>query len=1628
MSALDSATTSTPSSRKEESPVAATSPIPSPARFASNFNGGRLSLVSVNQRSYDSGACKVGQPVFLTPAGNPNTVTTASTSTETSSAASGDDTAAAHQKENVRAAALRTSPASPRTPRAANSATASAAHACIRAADKSEEILNSPPAVPVTATRRLVQSDPAALRAEDPAAAAVAQVDEHLKESPNHLSEAERPLRTPRGALVNTTLVLSPRRPVAAATNVTRKDEVEKSTFEQRGTRLKTSALQAAAPTASGAAAQLANRGCEATGQEGGRTTPDSIARPAATRKAADPAEETLTAALVNAASAASASHSSLLSASEQPKSPHAAPALSARQRTTAVSAARVSSSSLPPSPSLSSGELNGTSQTADGADAVNAKDAKIRDGDEGNVAVAPEEPKRTSPAALATPRGTSMASRVEEIRARLAASRQHSAASAQATTSRSSAESVATLDTANNTHRNEVAAAEKINAFAAAASAEAASMIKELKQTLKDKEKEVSMLTRDKVKAEQLLEKAIRKSDDLQTKWEAEKTAFATFKKETIASKLEARKELHQAQATARAAQAAQEHLQRELEKLKEKLAAANVQASSRVTSASATPVATPRGAPLSVNGSLVAGDAGDAAVRSKLAGLEKEKETLKARVKALTQEAAAATAVAVAAAVAKAEQQNAGAQRAAEAEVEKLRREFADLAETVTQRDAALTSKDADIQKLAAEVEFAKQELAEKERQRQQDMLHKKEEEEKQDALRKHERADASTSTTDDFSQGTTAATSPDPRELTPQPSLPSSSSPPRSPRQVVTFELSVKEATAHLQEELTATQCQVGAYKRMQEHADRRVEQLEAELQSMQSRARDAVEALQKKIREEKDRLAVCTVNSDATALEATKKELEKVRQECAKLKQTVQERGEETAALTSALEEAEDERDVFERQLRDLQQEHRQIEGAARSATEKVRATMAAELKELQGLLDVTRHELSSAEDASHQKDVKLQELQAEVEGLRTRCSELEQQRHADENEGKQKQEALEKAAEASTTKQVDHYKRKVKSLTKKLAEAEKELQVLGEDYTRVCGERDAAVLRYRTEDKVVTEQPRFIECERQHSEQQKANLSFHSDGVTAAGVARDLSDALLSANRAVPSRLHRDDPSTPASARPLHSSSTAPLSITAALAEERQARAQLQQEVSALQTKVAAMERVASSSPIMHSMVADSVDSFPSVENADFLSWPLQQQQQQHRRGTSKAPPRARSPQTTHALDLRFFDPTRSEAFAPAAEAAAEARAATQTHSQAVVPRCSTSQSATVARVSPRRTQALATLSPQKSGCSIARGSTAAADGGMKEAALDATYADAPLPPVYSPAHPEDSSTSSTAGAAAYRGPDLLFSTTAGSLLVSKRGRQVHRPMVVASRSLPCSGTDTNDGTGKEKAKGDNETETDVVACCAALASMSHSIYASRMNAAGLYHLQHRYRFVLRVLTDSDVGEVLVGFADRYVPLESFGAKRNALRYKGCYYVSLQGGRLYAPSQSIRGEPYGGWEAAAATAAARRWQKAREGHRWEVEDDSAGRLAAPADPRFCLSSSSPSQRAASGAAPAELVARVGDEVACVLRLDERSISVEWNGVDCGVAFTGVSLTPSLYPCVEVNGDGCTVELL
>ncbi|KPI87239.1 hypothetical protein ABL78_3676 [Leptomonas seymouri] len=1475
----------------------------------------RLAPESVNQPTSKGGQSRVGLRALAPSATNSDADVTASALQQTS-AAFGEDLALAKEnaslptadrKEGAAPCARGTRIALPHTPRLFKAASPETAAVGppqdgVSASTKAEETFDSPPVVSVTMTRRLAN-------VKDP-------VEEKPAEPPRVVLPEANPPRPLRSTSTGAGPLCSPRRRAIAATDMERDDSADDTAVPPR-----------AFPPASATMQPLKVE-----------VPTDNEGDPRVLETTAGPSSEQIKAhgASARTPSADKLVKSSLSSVPSARCSPRTTPPLSPRQQVTNTGVAARTVRPALHSTSLASVELGAEASASIVTDAA----AAAAEGDEKlGVCSTPapsEEPKEPSPAPLATPRGAGTASRIDEIRARLAASRQQSMASRQLTP-RSSVGSVAAAG---------AASASKDDA----AAVEAASTIKALRQTLKDKDKEVALLAKDKARVEQLLAKATKRSEDLQGKSESAEKAFAAFKKEAAALRLETQKELRQAQSAARAAQAAQEKLRKELDKQKEKLDATL----SRASSATATPVATPRGLPQPANGFLAA-DTGDVALRLKLTQVEKENKTLKESVETLKRELAAATAAAVDTAVKEAEKQQASLQEASREEAEKLKSEVARLEEVLAERDATLKSEGEEVQKLKAEVRQANAEKEKMELQWQKQQLAEEE------RRLGHKRVDASTLAVDLAGSYTPPL---EPREEGLQPL--SSSLSPRTPRQVVTFELSAREATAHLQEELTATQGQVSAYKRMQEHADRHIEQLEAKLESMQKRAWDAVEALQRRIKSENERRDATT--SDAIALDAVKKELAAVRSSYNTLKQESQENSAESARLRAALEEAGSERDVYERQLRDLQQEHKESKLEATAAMQRLEAKMSAELKVAQGLLDATGSELHATREALQQRAAVVEELQAQVEALRGRCSE-EKTRQASETE-----EAPGTAAADLATKQMERYKRKSRTLAKRLADVERELQVLGDEYTRVCGERDAAVLRYRTDES--KGHALTTERERQPSVKASVDLSLHSDGMLSDYVSRSLTDALLSANRPAPTRLTADS---------LAAAVTAVASpVTAALAEEQRARAHLEKEVASLQAKVAEMEHPAS--PIMNALGTDWAEPLPSVESSGFM---MLLPTQQHTRGTSSAPARARSPQTTHALDLRFFDPTTSEAAMPDPG---------KSVAGVIVRGSAASLSAAASQLSPHRSQAFETRSPRRASQSVSIMT--------KGAALDAIYAELPLPPVYPSARAD-----STDAAAAYTSTaachlDLLFSTTAGALLVSKRGRHVHRPLV-ATRSLPRSSGGGGQATGDEGARD---------ACCAALTSMSHAIYTSRMSAEGLFHLKYRYRFVVRVLADCDGGELMMGFADRYVPLESFGAKRNALRYKGCYYLNLQDGGLFAPSQGVNGKTYTGWGSAAETAAERRWQK-YGGLAKSMECSFSG-------PSLPLRSS----LARHSIAPPEFVARAGDEIACVLSIDERSISYEWNGVDCGVAFRGVSLSPSLYPCVEVNFSGGTVELL
>ncbi|CAD2213871.1 hypothetical protein ADEAN_000131400 [Angomonas deanei] len=113
--------------------------------------------------------------------------------------------------------------------------------------------------------------------------------------------------------------------------------------------------------------------------------------------------------------------------------------------------------------------------------------------------------------------------------------------------------------------------------------------------------------------------------------------------------------------------------------------------------------------------------------------------------------------------------------------------------------------------------------------------------------------------------------------------------------------------------------------------------------------------------------------------------------------------------------------------------------------------------------------------------------------------------------------------------------------------------------------------------------------------------------------------------------------------------------------------------------------------------------------------------------------------------------------------------------------------------------------------------------------------------------------------------------DLLFNSSAGRVVVSCYGRRLQRLVFAHGQPEELS--------------------------CSALGSLSHTIYAARHRGKADGHV---YAFSLRVGPYD--GDLLIGFADRYLPMESFGEQRNSRHYKSgqLYYIQLADGSLVVP--------------------------------------------------------------------------------------------------------------------------------
>ncbi|KAG5471355.1 hypothetical protein LSCM1_01439 [Leishmania martiniquensis] len=1126
-------------------------------------------------------------------------------------------------------------------------------------------------------------------------------------------------------------------------------------------------------------------------------------------------------------------------------------------------------------------------------------------------------------------------------------------------------------------------------SADAKSADAAAVRELRELRQALRDKERDVARLERDAEKAKQSAAKAQKKNEELQGRLEHEKSAFAAHKKDTLAQKHELQRELRHAQASLRSAEQVQDKLQRDLDKQREKLATAP----SHTASSSATPAMTPRPvAPPSVSP--------DATLQAKVSSLANEREVMRDRIQGLEEQLSVAAAAVTLAKTAEEQRSTAAAAASEAAETAAaLKEEVLNLRRQLASQDAAVC--DARGRKGALGKESAPVEA--------------------------RERADGRPARTDGAAATLqTAATSGKGESEGRSMSV-------LSLRQAVPPEAPSKEAMAHLQEELTAAQKQVGAYKRMLEYAERHAEQQQAELAAAQRRAEALEEEVAKKTASRSSSTSPSTTATTAILRDTIadlRKKLASVTAECGELRRCVQERTEEATTLQSALQEAEDERDAKTRRLRDLQTR-------AAKAKENAASTLAVEKVELSDALTKAKAELRSVKaelqaalDSARVQQEVVNALRSQVGEEQKRCSDMEEAKQA-----AQKEAAVAAAAAEASKQEAAGHKRKARQLARKLNEALRELAVLGEEYERVCEERRKMLSRPIAQEKAAGGTGEVLGG-RSATRSERSTTTGGTEAVVRAvspvqakrtdSVSRNLSDALLSAHRLAA----------------VTRTTSAALALATPDAEGR-AREPLELDVLSLYSKVSAIDYFEPSPPswaerggaaavaaAVAGAAAGAVAGAAAAVAADASSANLllegtHDRQGDHRKPlrmslalqqrptTSSAPGRARSPQAAHALDTRYFDPTvLTCSRSPQRNDGADSIAV---HSHVGLPQrrpesqqrgCSLSSQAL--RRSPRSQSKGSAPSPCRglSPRSVASSASATALRGYRGDSIASPaemFSELPAASVYY-------STSNTGyrdkGAGQRAAVELRFSSTAGRLLLSKRGRCVQR--------LVC----------PTAVRG--EANLDV--CCTAIGSVSHTIYASHMSAKGYHHLKHTFRFIIRILSDwesCDGGDILMGFADRYVPMETFGAKRNALHYSGCYYLSLRNGRLFCPAQDIVDTRYRGWSAAAAGAAERRRGGVAEPRRDGGVSLSGAHDAEEPTAEVRASSSPEGRRALSRR---QRVARAGDEIACTLHIDERAIRYSWNGVDCGVAFTDVSLSPSLYPCVEVNASGGAVELL
>ncbi|KAG5497599.1 hypothetical protein JKF63_03864 [Porcisia hertigi] len=1051
------------------------------------------------------------------------------------------------------------------------------------------------------------------------------------------------------------------------------------------------------------------------------------------------------------------------------------------------------------------------------------------------------------------------------------------------------------------------------------------AAEVRELGRALKEKEREIARLTRSVDKANESSAKAQEKAGELQGKLNSEKSLFSAHKKSALAEKQELQKELRQAQSALRSAEQAQDKLQRELDKQREKLAAASSRSSSTTTAPYLTSVSAGTSSVLA-----------EAKLQAKVLSLENETKSMRNTIQQLEEQLAAATPIAGPAQSAEDRQDTAAARGSAET-IETLRNEVVSLRRLLSSHDATCRGYQEKIDNLVKENEALKA---------------------RGNAWRNPARDDGTSSTPRSTSASGVAESegrSPSTRSLC----------------QAGTAEVPVKRDTAHEREEMRVIQAQLGSYRRMNARAERSIKQLEEELTACRHRAEVAEEQAAKMTSCSADSSASVAVATNALrdVIDSLKLQLSAVTGECDDLRQCLQERSEEATTLHLALQEAEEERDALMQQTLDLQSRVAEAEKNAVTALAVSKAEFGAALEKSHADLLAVKSELQAAADAAQRHQDAADSLGSELVEEQERSARLEEERQAAQAEA-----AGQMAAAEESKRQVDRLKVQCRGLRLKLADATAELAVLQQKCAHISQECDGALSQSSTkrnttaesDKKMFPHQPTSAGRHTTTEDNNRVNHPvFSSEAKQGDGVSRNLSDALLSANRRTPAK---------------GTNSTPPPTVE-----------QKHEPQAGDRHKLDALSRYSEVPAIIDPFLRDSQQR---------LQLPLEllgRFGDSCSPGRGRSPGRARSPGAAHVLNNRYFDPTMFSgregqpcsvgddpicisAHIPSPSSHhvdTQKQGDAQSPSRAVCPR------STALSTSAMELQTL---------CSGSAASLASMFSDIPQASLFYSSCD---------------TVSLDKGAGQRTAVELQFSNTAGRLLLSKRRQRVQRPVFPAVTR----GADFVD------------------VCCAALGSISHRIHFSMMSNAGRHHLKNSFRFTIRVLSDcgNGDGDILVGFADRYVPMESFGDKQNALHYNGCYYLSLREGRIFCPAQNIRGAAYAGWSAAAAEAVERRRSS---GAGPGSVDGALVTWAQDGETSFTEVRGASSPMATHvPSRPPEYVVRAGDEIACTLYADgRRSIHYSWNGVECGVAFTGVTLSPSLYPCIEVNAPGGTVELL